>query len=91
MIFKKRVWCKANSKTFTGATGLIELQPEEVDRIIVPELPAYDEQIEISNNFRDTEKRIAKIISEAYNSLNEKEIEFLIRVYLEKDSDRCYF
>ncbi|HFU4501492.1 TPA: N-6 DNA methylase [Streptococcus suis] len=73
---RKGFGAKQIQKLFTGATGLIELQPEEVDRIIVPELPAYDEQIEISNNFRDTEKRIAKIISEAYNSLNEKEIEF---------------
>lgn len=53
------------NRLYTGATGLIELTPEQVDRLVI-ELPeTYDEQIQISMKIRALESSYNEKLSEA--------------------------
>ena len=57
------------NRLFTGATGLIELTPEQVDSIVI-ELPAHiDDQKSISAKIRSLEDRYIQMISEAQELL----------------------
>jgi type I restriction enzyme M protein len=56
-------------RVYTGATGLIELQPEEVDRILVDLLSGTEEQIAVSSALRDAEAGYRKSIEGAETHL----------------------
>jgi type I restriction enzyme M protein len=56
-------------RLYTGATGLIELQPEEVDQILVELLSNKDEQKTVSDKLRDAERAFQKVQEGAETSL----------------------
>lgn len=53
------------SRLYTGSTGLIELTPEQVDRIVIDTRSSIEEQRELSKRLRDTEDDYVKKIQEA--------------------------
>lgn len=62
------------NRYYTGSTGLIEIQPQEVNKIIVPPLPHLKEQKKISGDLREVEKRVFDVTKQAQNDLvNQKE------------------
>ena len=64
------------NRLFTGATGLVEIQPEDVDEIIISPLPLIETQKMISNKLRHIEQNTSVIIKTAINKLSETEQEF---------------
>lgn len=53
------------NRLYTGATGLIELTPEQVDKLVI-ELPeTYDKQVQLSKKMREIENCYKEKISEA--------------------------
>lgn len=53
------------NRLYTGATGLIELTPEQVDRLVI-ELPeTYEDQVKISEQMRSIENNYNRKLSEA--------------------------
>lgn len=58
------------NRLYTGSTGLIELTPEQVDRLVV-ELPNIDEQKCISKKIRAVEKEYMDKMNEAETLLNQ--------------------
>jgi type I restriction enzyme M protein len=61
---------------YTGATGLIELQPEEVDQILVDLLSGTDEQVEVSEALREAERGYRKAQEGAEIHLEKARIAF---------------
>jgi type I restriction enzyme M protein len=60
----------------TGSTGLIEIQPNDVDRIVVPPLPSVDRQKQFSDRLRQTEKKTADAIDRSIKEMSEEEVQF---------------
>jgi type I restriction enzyme M protein len=60
----------------TGSTGLIEIQPDNVDRIVIPPLPLLEQQIQISDGLRQVEKRTNSTIEESLKTLEVEEKSF---------------
>jgi type I restriction enzyme M protein len=56
-------------RLYTGATGLIELQPDEVDQILVDLLSGPDEQKAVSDELREAERVFQKAQHDAETSL----------------------
>lgn len=63
-------------RLFTGATGLIELQPDDVNAIFIPKFPSLDRQKELSSNLRAVEHQTQKTIQDAMNLLETGEKSF---------------
>jgi type I restriction enzyme M protein len=68
-------------RLYTGSTGLIEIQPGEVDRIVVSSLPTIEEQKSISQRLRKTESETENSVKQLLNKLQEEE-----RVFYETTS-----
>jgi type I restriction enzyme M protein len=64
------------NRLYTGSTGLIEIQPECVDEIIVPALPSITEQKNLSEHLRGIEQEIEKKIKQTVDELSEEDAEF---------------
>jgi type I restriction enzyme M protein len=64
------------SRLYTGTTGIIELQPHEVKRIVVPPIPTVEEQERVSKQFREIEKSTDNMIKESKDKLPEAERAF---------------
>jgi len=58
-------------RLYTGATGLIELQPEDVDQILVDLLSDVDEQKKVSADLRNAEKGYREALQGAESHLSE--------------------
>jgi type I restriction enzyme M protein len=56
-------------RLYTGSTGLIELQPEEVDRVLVDLLSGTDEQVKMSKELRQAESAYRKSLDGAESEL----------------------
>ncbi|MGH6849089.1 MAG: N-6 DNA methylase [Methylocella sp.] len=56
-------------RLYTGSTGLIELQPEEMDQILVDLLSGTDEQIAVSEALREAELAYRKVLEGAESRL----------------------
>lgn len=63
-------------RLYTGATGLIELQPEEVDQILVDLLSGLDEQQSLSDKLREAEKSFQKVQQGAEMNLSQARAQF---------------
>ena len=63
-------------RLYTGATGLIELQPDEVDQILVDLLSGPDEQKKISDTLREAELAFQKVQKNAESSLGQARAQF---------------
>jgi len=63
-------------RLYTGATGLIELQPEEVDQILVDLLSGLDEQKKVSNALRAAERAFQKVQQGADSNLLQARAQF---------------
>jgi type I restriction enzyme M protein len=63
-------------RLYTGATGLIELQPEEVDQILVDLLSGPDEQKTVSDRLREAERAFQKVQQGAETNLLEARSHF---------------
>ena len=64
------------NRLYTGSTGLIEIQPKDVNEIAIPSLPSINEQKKISDSLRRIESKTDKIIEETANKLSEAEKKF---------------
>lgn len=64
------------ARIFTGSTGMIEIAPEEVDEVLVPPLPSREQQEELSNLLRNSERRATEIAGESAKMLRDGEIKF---------------
>jgi type I restriction enzyme M protein len=64
------------NRLFTGSTGLVEIQPDDVNEIVIPPLPTKETQKAISINLRNIEKEINDIIVKATKELYDAEQEF---------------
>lgn len=53
------------ARLYTGSTGLIELTPEQVDRIVINQRKDINEQKALSNKLRKTEDNYVKKLHEA--------------------------
>lgn len=62
---------KQIDRLYTGSTGLIELTPEQVDKIVIELPPNISEQVKISKRIRNLEKRYSKKLSEAEKLLSD--------------------
>lgn len=58
------------SRLYTGSTGLIELTPEQVDRIVIDIRKDINEQKELSKKLRKTEDNYVKKLKEAETILD---------------------
>jgi len=58
-------------RLYTGATGLIELQPEEADQILVDLLSDVSEQAKVSKSLRAAENGYRKELEKADVNLSE--------------------
>jgi type I restriction enzyme M protein len=56
-------------RRYTGATGMVELHPEDVDQILVDLLSGPDEQAIVSKTLREAEKTYRKTMEGAKTSL----------------------
>ena len=65
-------------RLYTGSTGLIEIAPEDVNKIIVPPLPEIAEQKQISDKLRLEESKTEQKINEIVERLKEEEKKFYI-------------
>jgi type I restriction enzyme M protein len=63
-------------RLYTGATGLIELQPEEVDQILVDLLSDVDAQKAVSDKLREAERAFQKVQQGAQTHLLEARAQF---------------
>ncbi|MGQ0742049.1 MAG: hypothetical protein ACT4OG_07110 [Alphaproteobacteria bacterium] len=63
-------------RLYTGATGLIELQPEEVDQILVDLLSGIKEQSAVSAALREAEKNYRKALDGAETHLDKARAAF---------------
>lgn len=63
-------------RLYTGATGLIELQPEEVDQILVDLLSGPDEQKSVSDALREAERAFQKAQKSAEAHLGDARAQF---------------
>lgn len=63
-------------RLYTGATGLIEIQPNDVDEVIIPKFPTIEEQKLLSKKLRDKEIDTERLIQAALESLGEEEALF---------------
>lgn len=63
-------------RLYTGSTGLIELTPEHVNRIVVPLMVDTTEQDRLSARLRDAENVHQALISDAEKALREGRLEF---------------
>lgn len=61
---------------YTGSTGLIEIQPEDVDRIVLPKFPARTIQGNLSNKLRKAEANSREIIENSEKKLAQAGIVF---------------
>lgn len=61
---------------YTGSTGLIEIQPDEVKRIVIPKTPSIKKQRRLSKRLRKTEEKTESIIKLSIKTLNEEEVNF---------------
>ncbi|WP_235851997.1 N-6 DNA methylase [Niallia nealsonii] len=57
-------------RLFTGSTGLIEIQPPDVDKIIFPKFPSLEKQQAESQKLRNKEVEIEKLILQAQKELD---------------------
>lgn len=64
-----------SNRLFTGSTGLIELTPESVDRIVVPSLPLADQR-KASKALRKAERVALTHMAAADESLHEARVSF---------------
>ena len=69
-------------RLYTGATGLIELQPEEVDQILVDLLSGLVEQKALSDKLREAERAFQKVQQGAETHLLEARVQFSKPAYL---------
>ncbi|MBW3600506.1 MAG: hypothetical protein KY475_24985, partial [Planctomycetes bacterium] len=60
-------------RSFTGTTGMVEIAVKEVDQIVVPPLPARDEQKKISQRLRKAEFHAEKMVAKASERLTAEE------------------
>lgn len=62
-------------RLYTGSTGLIELQPDDVNKLVFPKFPTLKKQTEVSDKLRaketETEILIKKAEEALQNSLND--------------------
>lgn len=58
-------------RLYTGSTGLIELQPGDVDQIVFPEFPTLKKQKEISEKLRAKEFETERLIKQAQEALQD--------------------
>ncbi|QXJ48143.1 N-6 DNA methylase [Bacillus altitudinis] len=63
-------------RLFTGATGLIELQPDDVNEVIVPGFPSLKEQKKLSGDLRAIEEQTQITIESAMTKLGNGEQAF---------------
>lgn len=70
---RKGFGSKQIQRLFTGSTGLIELQPSEVDSILIPPLPSLKEQKLESKKLRDSEDTASNTIVEILANLSNSE------------------
>ncbi|MBC2319213.1 N-6 DNA methylase [Listeria booriae] len=73
---RKGFGSKQIQRLFTGSTGLIELQPIEVDNILMTELPDLQRQMELSRLLREAEDFASETISNTLETLSEEENSF---------------
>jgi type I restriction enzyme M protein len=64
------------TRLFTGATGMIEITPEDVNEVLVPRLPSLPKQQKISEQLRSSEKTAAEIAQTAATTLQNGETVF---------------
>ncbi|MBZ5524585.1 MAG: type I restriction endonuclease subunit M, partial [Acidobacteriia bacterium] len=60
-------------RLYTGSTGLIEITPEDIDRIICPAFPSIEQQQNRSQSLRDAERQFEKESKEALLKLKDRE------------------
>lgn len=63
-------------RLFTGATGLIELQPNDVDEVILPKFPSIASQKKLSDKLRKMEEVTESTIQMAIENLVKEESAF---------------
>jgi len=61
------------SRLYTGSTGLIEIQPDDVNRIVVPPLPSIEKQKQLSDRLRHIERQTEQTIDSSERELKEEE------------------
>lgn len=66
------------NRLFTGSTGLIEIQPEEIDRIMIPSLPSIKQQRDESDRLRKAEANFFDIINDAELDLKKMRDKFFL-------------
>lgn len=66
-------------RLYTGSTGLIEIQPDDANEIIIPMLPPIEDQQKYSNTLRNMEHTIKETIEESKNALSKVENEFYLK------------
>lgn len=59
------------SRCYTGSTGLIEIQPKEVNKIVLPPLPSLKVQEKLSNDLRIMEQIILDTTTKSKKELKE--------------------
>jgi type I restriction enzyme M protein len=64
------------NRIFTGSTGMVEITPSDVDKVIVPPLPSLSQQKLISRRLRKAEMRALSILQEADRQLSDAETDF---------------
>ena len=67
------------NRLYTGSTGLIEIQPYDVNEIIIPQLPTIEDQKQLSNTLRNMEQKIIEKIEESITTLSNAEHEFYLK------------
>ncbi|MDP4085101.1 MAG: N-6 DNA methylase [Bacillota bacterium] len=63
-------------RLYTGSTGLIEIQPGDVEKIVFPKFPTLKKQIEISDKLRVKEFETEKLIKQAQEALQKSLTDF---------------
>lgn len=69
------------NRLFTGATGLIELTPEDVSRIYIPKLPKMGEQKKRSKELREKEDYTLSMIERLIKERKDYEEKFFKKSY----------
>lgn len=73
-------------RLYTGSTGLIELTPEDVDRIAVTTLPSLEAQRELSLQLRTVEAACRQQVEDANSGLDSARFAFASQTSQQEDS-----
>ena len=73
---RKGFGAKQINRLFTGATGLIEITPDDVNEIIIPPLLDLEKQRQLSEELRNAEVMTEETIQKTLETLKIKEGEF---------------